>query len=348
MAQPVLSIDLDAIRANWRALAALSGSAEAGAVVKADSYGLGAARVAATLATAGARCFFVAEAQEGVALRQALGPAPEIHVFSGHMAGDAGALAGADLIPLLNSPEQAARHRAALPDHPFGVQLDTGMNRLGLEEADWLAFAPDLLARKPRLLMSHLACADEPGHGMNAAQLGAFRRMTDGTGAPLSFAATGGILLGPDYQFDITRPGIGLYGGAPFTDATPVVRLSLPVIQIRDVAAGETVGYGNAWTADRPARIATLGAGYADGLIRAMTGRARVWHGDTACPVVGRVSMDMMGVDVTDLDETPEALDILCPAQGVDALAAMAGTIGYEILTSLGARYRRTYTGGAA
>lgn len=348
MAQAILTIDLGAITRNWRALAGLSGSAEAGAVVKADCYGLGAARVAPALAAAGARRFFVAEASEGAAIRQALGIGPEIYVFAGHMAGDAGVIAGADLIPLLNSPDQFACHRAALPGHGFGLQFDTGMNRLGIEEADWRALSSDVLAASPRLLMSHLACADEPGHAMNAAQLAAFRRMTDGLGLPRSFAATGGILLGPDYHFDITRPGIGLYGGAPFEEAEAVVRLSLPVIQIRSIPAGETVGYGNSWTAPAPSRIATLGAGYADGLIRAMTGKVRVWHGSTSCPVVGRVSMDSMGVDVTHLPDAPEALDILCPAQGVDALATMAGTIGYEILTSLGNRYRRDYSGDAA
>lgn len=348
MAQAILTVDLDAIARNWRALARLSGSAEAGAVVKADCYGLGATRVAPALAAAGARRFFVAEASEGVAIRRAVGPGPDIYVFAGHMAGDAGVISDADLIPLLNSPEQIARHRAALPGHGFGIQFDTGMNRLGIEEADWRALSSDVLAAGPRLLMSHLACADEPGHAMNATQLAAFRRMTDGLGLPRSLAATGGILLGPDYHFDVTRPGIGLYGCDPFGRGEPAVRLSLQVIQTRDVPAGETVGYGNSWTASAPSRIATLGAGYADGLIRAMTGKARLWHDATPCPVVGRVSMDSMAADITHLHETPETLDILCPAQGVDALAAMAGTIGYEILTALGQRYRRDYTGGAA
>lgn len=348
MARATLTIDLDAITANWRALARASGAAEAGAVIKADAYGLGAETVGPALAKAGARRFFVALAEEGAALRRALGPAPDIFVFSGHMAGDSGPLSESALTPLLNSPEQVARHRAALPRHPFGIQLDTGMNRLGMEEVDWRAMSAEILAEKPRLIMSHFACADEADHPMNAAQLAAFRRMTDGTDVPRSLAATGGILLGPDYHFDVTRPGIGLYGGLPFADATPVVRLSLPVIQTRDVATGESVGYGNSWTAPAPARIATLAAGYADGLIRAMTGRARVFAGDTPCPLVGRVSMDMMGVDVTHLPEPPEALDILCPAQGVDALADAAGTIGYEILTALGHRYARDYRGGAA
>ncbi|MCB2105356.1 MAG: alanine racemase [Rhodobacteraceae bacterium] len=348
MTRASLTIDLDALAANWRALARLSGGAEAGAVVKADAYGLGAARVAARLAQEGAHSFFVAEAQEGAALRPAVGPLADIYVFSGHMAGDADAIAAAALIPLVNSAEQANRHLAALPGHPFGLQLDTGMNRLGMEADDWQALAPDLLARGPRLLMSHLACADEPAHPMNARQLAEFRRMTDGAGPRRSLAATGGILLGADYHFDLTRPGIGSYGGQPFGAARPVVRLALPVIQVRAVAAGETVGYGNSWTAARPSRIATIAAGYADGLLRAMTGRGQLFAGDRPCPLAGRVSMDLMGVDVTDLPEVPDTLDILCPAQGVDRLAEAAGTIGYEILTSLGARYVRHYSGDGA
>ncbi|MCB2115378.1 MAG: alanine racemase [Rhodobacteraceae bacterium] len=348
MTQAVLTIDLDAITANWRALAALSGTAEAGAVVKANAYGLGAEPVAVALRAAGARRFFVAETAEGVRLRAALGPKPEIFVFTGHMAGDAGAIAGAGLIPLLNSAEQARRHLAALPGAPFGVQLDSGMNRLGMEPGEWAGLAPGLLEKTPRLLMSHLACADEPDHPMNAAQLATFRAMTDGTGVPRSFSATGGILLGPEYHFDVTRPGIGLYGGAPFAAARPVATLSLPVVQVRSVGAGETVGYGNTWEAPRPSRIATVSSGYADGLHRALTGRARVFADGTPCPLVGRVSMDLMGIDVTHLDTSPDWLDILCPAQGVDALAEAAGTIGYEMLTALGARYARRYTGAAA
>lgn len=346
MAQADLYIDLSAIAENWRALARASGPAEAAAVVKADAYGLGADRVAPALAAAGARSFFVAIAEEGAALRVTLGEGPRIFVLSGHMDGDTQAIAQASLIPMLNSPEQLARHLQSLPGHPFGIQLDTGMNRLGFEEDEWRAAAADALRAGPALVMSHLACADEPDHAMNARQLAVFRRMTDGIGAPRSLAATGGILLGRDYLFDLTRPGIGLYGGMPFAKARPVVRLSLPVIQARWVDPGETVGYGNTWTAPARRRIATLGAGYADGLIRAMSGRARVYDGDTPCPLVGRVSMDMIAADVTDLPRLPDRMDILGPHQGVDDLAQAAGTIGYEILTSLGARYRRHHIGG--
>ena len=337
-----LSIDLSAIVANWQALSSLA-QAEPAAVVKADAYGLGLAPVARSLAEAGARRFFVAYAEEGHALRRALGPGPEIMVLSGHMAGDARALAECGLVPMLNSVDQLTRHLESLPDHPFGIQLDTGMNRLGMEWTEWAAVAEIALAQNPVLLMSHLACADEPDHPMNAYQLDLFRQMTDGMGVPRSLAATGGILLGPDYAFDLVRPGIGLYGGLPFDHARPVVALDLPVIQVRDLQEGEVAGYGNAWQAQRPSRLATVAAGYADGVFRALTDRLTLWHDDTPCPAVGRVSMDLVIADVTDLPEDPESLALLGPHQGIDQLAQAAGTIGYEILTALGPRYARTH-----
>jgi alanine racemase len=223
------------------------------------------------------------------------------------------------------------------------VQLDTGMNRLGVEMLEWEAVAPILIEAGPVMLMSHLACADDPEHPMNLAQLQAFHEMTDGTGLPRSLAATGGILLGPQYHFDLTRPGIGLYGGLPFDTATRVVTLSLPVIQTREVAAGEAVGYSCTWEADGPSVIATVAAGYADGLPRTLSNAAMLWDGDTPCPIVGRVSMDMITVDVTHLREVPKVLDILGPHQTVDDLADAAGTIGYEVLTGMGARLARRY-----
>lgn len=347
MASGTLTIDLDAIVANWRALDAASpATTETAAVVKADAYGLEAARVAKALAAAGVRRFFVALAEEGAALRRALGPGPEINVLSGHMAGDTWAIRDLALTPMLNSAEQVARHLEALPAAPFGIQLDTGMNRLGMEPAEWAEVAGIVLARGPTLLMSHLACADEPDHPMNALQLETFRALTEGMPVARSLAATGGILLGPAYHFDVTRPGIGLYGGAPFADAAPVLRLSLPVIQLRELEPGETVGYGCSWTAAGPARIATLAAGYADGILRSLSNRATLWAGDVPCPLVGRVSMDLVTVDVTHLSEVPDALDLIGPHQGLDALAAAAGTIGYEILTALGPRYARRHVGG--
>lgn len=344
MATANLTIDLDALCANWRALDQLSGpGVQTAAVVKADGYGLNAGRVARALAQAGARRFFVAAAEEGAAVRQALGQGPQINVLSGHMAGDSEIIRDLDLTPMLNSLDQITRHFETLPGHAFGVQLDTGMNRLGVETAEWEAVAPIVLEAGPAMLMSHLACSDEPEHPMNEQQLRAFHLMTDYTNVPRSFAATGGILLGQKYHFDLTRAGIGMYGGRPFEGARPVVTLSLPVIQTREVLAGETVGYSNTWTAEQPRLIATVAAGYADGLPRTLSGKAILWAGDVPCPLIGRVSMDLITVDVSHLAEVPESLDIIGPYQTVDQLADQAGTIGYELLTSLGKRYKRQY-----
>lgn len=347
MTVATLTIDLDALAANWRALDAKSASTvETTAVVKADGYGLGSGPVAVALAKAGARRFFVAAAEEAVAVRQALGTGPEICVFSGHGAGDTDLIHDLSLVPMINSADQLARHRAALPDAPYGVQLDSGMNRLGMEPAEWADQRGSAEAGDLRLVMSHLACADEPDHAMNAQQLACFTEMTAGVTAPRALSATGGILLGADYHFDLVRPGIGLYGGLPFAAAQPVATVALPVIQIRDVMAGESVGYGNAWVAPRDSRVATVAAGYADGLHRVMGPKTSVFAGGVDCPVIGRVSMDLITVDVTDLDHAPEALEILNAQQQVDDLADNAGTIGYEILTSLGRRYKRSYIGG--
>lgn len=346
MARATLTIDLDAIAANWRALDRMSGSAtQTAAVVKADAYGMGLGPVATALARAGARRFFVAIAEEGRALRDILGPGPQISVLAGHMAGDAPLIDAADLTPMLNSIDQVTRQFEALPGRPFGVQLDTGMNRLGMAAAEWEAVAAILLDAGPELIVSHLACADDPASPMNAAQLAEFLALTEGTGVPRSFAATGGILLGPEYHFDLTRPGIGLYGARPHDAGRPAVILSLPVIQVREIEAGTTVGYSRTWTADRPTRIATVSGGYADGLPRTLSNAATLYHGDVPCPLVGRVSMDLITVDIGHLDDTPDHLDILGPHQDIDDLADFAGTIGYELLTALSARYARRYVG---
>ena len=321
---------------------------ETAAVVKADAYGLGAGPVARALAAAGARSFFVALAEEGAALREALGPGPAIVVLDGLMAGDAALCAAHDLTPCLDSPGQAEAFLAACPGRPCALQIDTGMNRLGLEPAELAALADRLPRLAPGLVMSHLACADAPDHPANAAQRRAFEAMAARVpGARRSLAATGGALLGAAFHYDMIRPGIGLYGGLPFAQARPAVALSLPVIQVREVAAGESVGYGAAWTAARPSRIATVAAGYADGLPRALAGGAvALWAGDRRCPLVGRVSMDLITADVTELGAVPPTLEILNARQTIDDLARAAGTIGYEILANLGARFARVYTGG--
>ena len=347
MPHGTLHIDLEAVAANWTALDTMSEpSVETAAVVKADGYGLGAVPVVQRLVQAGARAFFVVSPEEGLVLRRALGPEPRIYLLYGHMPGDAALIRRADLVPMVTSVAQLTLHLESLPRHPFGIQLDTGMNRLGLKEAEWHAVADLALAAEPVLLMSHLACADEPDHPMNASQLATFRTMTDGMPVPRSLAATGGTLLGPDFHFDMTRPGIGLYGAAPYDRAQPTVALELPVVACFDVAAGESSGYGATWTAPAATRLATVAGGYADGLPRALAPGMDLMAGPVPCPVVGRISMDLMTVDIGHLDSDPDTLVAMDPHRGPDALATHAGTIGYEILTSLGRRYARRYRGG--
>ena len=342
MSTATLTIDLMSIRANWRALSALSAGVT-GAVVKANGYGLDAARVSRALAQEGARHFFVAVAEEGAVVRRALGPGPKIYVFSGHMENDTSLIREHQLTPMINSVDQLLRHVDAMPNVEFGVQLDSGMNRLGLEPAEWQAVRDLVLRLRPEILMSHLACADDPQHTMNAQQLREFRDITDGLNVPRSLAATGGILLGNSYHFELTRPGVGLYGGAPFETAQSVVSLDVPVIQVRDVDTGETVGYSNTWTAPTPRKIATVSAGYADGIMRNLGPNLSLYSDRVACPVVGRISMDLIGVDITLLADTPSSLQLLNSLQSIDDLATAADTIGYEVLTSLGSRYQRRY-----
>ena len=347
MSSPTLTIDLNALAANWRALdRATPSGVQTAAVVKADAYGLGVARVARALATAGARRFFVAYTEEGAALRQTLGPGPQICVLAGHMPGDTEMIGDLDLTPMLNSIDQVTRHLESLPGHAFGVQLDTGMKRLGMDEPEWEAIAPFVLEAGPEMLISHLACGDDPDHPMNDAQLQQFHAMTDGTGLPRSLAATAGILLGPRYHFDLTRPGIGLYGGFPYEAALPVVSLTLPVVQARAVLPGESVGYSATWGPEAPSMIATVLGGYADGILRTLSNKAVLWDGNTPCPVVGRVSMDAVTVDISHLKTVPRSLDLLGPHQRIDDLAQTAGTISYEILTRLSARLNRRYIEG--
>lgn len=342
----LLTIDLGAVARNWRALDGLSeAGVETAAVVKADAYGLGAERVAPVLAEAGARTFFAALVAEAVALRGILGPGPAIYVLSGYPVGEeARAFPAHDLRPVLNAPHEVAAWAAHHPERPAALQLDTGMNRLGLEPGELAEIEPP---PGIALVMSHLATADAPGDPMTTAQLGTFWQMTSGlpSGITRSLAATGGTCLGPAFHFGMTRPGVGLFGGHPFAAAAPVVSLSLPILQIRDVAAGEGVGYGGTWRAARPSRIATLSGGYADGLHRLLGNRATGYVAGEPCPFAGRVSMDLIGLDVTEAPnpQPGDQVEILGPNQGIDALAAAADTIGYEVLTALGPRYRRRY-----
>jgi alanine racemase len=356
-----LTIDLGAVVANWQALDALSApGCETAAVVKADAYGCGAGVVGPALAAAGCQTFFVAMPEEAFALRDALGPGPAIHVFAG-LGGDlaeAKAMAELDIRPVLNSVEQAsfaATSAAKFGGFSASLQVDTGMNRLGMEEDEvvfWLrdpqaALADGML--DVGMVISHMGCADDPDHPLNAEQRACFDRISAGTQAvqmKRSLSATAGLLLGNAYHYDMVRPGIGLFGGLPFDGGRPAVVLEAPILQIRDVRPGESIGYAASWTANRPSRIATVPVGYADGLIRALSAGAVGYVSGWAAPFAGRVSMDLITLDVTDCPCAPgDMVEILGRNQSIDDLAKSAGTIGHEILTSLGSRYERVYIG---
>ncbi len=358
----ILTIDLGAIIANWRLLAQRIAPAECGAVVKADAYGLGAAAVAPALAAAGVRTFFVAHLTEAIALR-ALLPDALIGVFHGLMSGCEADYLEHRLLPVLNHPGEidrwsalARRQAVALPAF---IHIDSGMNRLGLGRADVeaLAAAPHRLTGIAlSAFMSHLACADEQDHPMSATQLAAFRAaLARLPPAPASLCNSAGVFLGPEYRFDLARPGAALYGVNPTpwraNPMRPVVRLDGRVLQVRDVDSGMTVGYGATHKTGDPARIATISVGYADGYLRSLSGRGTVAVAGRLVPVIGRVSMDLITVEITSLPEglvQPGTLvELIGPHLDVDAVAGAAGTIGYEILTSLGRRHARRYVGGA-
>lgn len=344
MTRAVLSIDLGAVVRNWRRLGERHPGGAVAAVVKADAYGLGAAPVAGALRQAGCRHFFVAHPDEGETLRDRLGEGPMIAVLNGF-----GGRGHARLTPVLNGLADIAAHRG-----PALLQVDTGMSRLGLSPAEVAALAADpspLAGVEPLFVMTHLACADEPDHPLNALQATRFAEAC--TRLPRvrrSFANSSGIFLGPRFSSELARPGAALYGlnptpGAP-NPMEPVVRLRAPILQLREIAAGETVGYAAAWLAPRPCRIATVALGYADGFPRAVEGRTSGWLHGAEVPLVGRVSMDLATFDVTDapLAAPGDTIELLGPGQDADALAAQAGTIGYEILTRLGRRFAREYT----
>ncbi len=357
-----LEIDLDAVAHNWRLLAARARPAACAAVVKADAYGLGLAPVARTLRQAGCRTFFVARLEEGARLRAHL-PDAEILVLDGVGRGEEAELEAHRLVPVLNQPGELAlwrRYAAARGRRlPAALHLDTGMTRLGFTPAEFAAVEEeDLAGLEPVLVMSHLACADEPDHPLNAAQRARFAAASRRFAGRVrrSLAASSGIFLGPDYRFELVRPGVALYGVNPVpgrpNPVRPVVRLVAPVLRVFTLDAPATVGYGATFEALAGARIATVPVGYADGLPRAASGRGRARIAGIEVPFAGRVSMDLLGLDVSALPEGTVApgceVEIVYGPEGVDRLAAAAGTIGYEILTRLGRRFVRHYRGGAA
>ncbi|HUC60564.1 MAG TPA: alanine racemase [Alphaproteobacteria bacterium] len=359
LADAVLTIDLDAIMANWSMLRERARPAECAAVVKADAYGLGAERVAPTLAKAGCKSFYVAQLGEGIALRRAL-PEAAIYVTDGVLAGAEGELAAHRLVPVLNSLEQLERWSGFARGGKrleTALHIDTGMNRLGLSASDVerLAAEPGRLAGLALgLAITHLVSAEEQANPLNEEQLARFQLLR----AKLppcraGIAASSGIFLGPRFHLDQVRPGAALWGIAPQVSAPnpmrQVVELHGQIVQVRDVDRGGTVGYGATHRLRRPSRIATVGVGYADGYLRALANRGAGYLGDHAAPLVGRVSMDLVTLDATDVPAElvhPGArVELLGPHRTADQMAADAGTNGYEILTNFGRsrRFQRRY-----
>lgn len=356
-----LTIDVGALARNWQAANDASGAATASAVVKADGYGLGVVPVVKALHQAGCRTFFVALASEGLAVRKAL-PDVDIYILNGTMNGTCPLMVEADLIPVLNDLTQVAlwkeQGEASGRTLPAALMLDTGMSRLGLDHDQVIAAEsnPQVLANLDlKLVMSHLACADDASSQMNPRQRASFdtlrAKLPD---APASLANSAGIFLGSDYHYDLTRPGICLYGASPFVAAPapfdPVVRTVAEIIQVRDVKAGDTIGYGAAYKASRAMRTATIAAGYADGIFRTAGNSAMAAINGTLVPYVGRVSMDLIALDISALDSASvkagDVVELLGSTVSVDDLAQATGTIGYEVLTSLGSRYERRYITG--
>ncbi len=360
----VLTIDLNAIEANWKRLAGMTVPVECAAVVKGDGYGCGLEPVTIKLYKAGCRTFFVADIAEGRSVR-AIASDATVYVLDGVMPSTGPALADANLRPVINSPTELAEWDAFVSATGWqggaALHIDTGMNRLGLTVEEGVAIAARAKSETHgfTLLMSHFACADTPDHPLNDKQIRLFRELRIlYRGIPSSLANSSGIFLGGTVHCDLVRPGAALYGVNPtpgrVNPMRPVVELKGRIIQVRHVGKGESVGYGAAFTTARPSRLAIVAVGYADGYARA-AGATKGKPGAEAivagkrCPVIGRVSMDLLAIDVTDLPDgiarRGDFATLIGGGISVDELGAAAGTIGYEVLTSLGKRYHRVYKG---
>lgn len=357
-ADAVLRIDLNALKSNYRILQERAAPAECAACVKANAYGLGVERVVPALNQAGCSTFFVAHANEGVKVRHLLSDA-RIYVLHGVWPGTEELLRDHNLTPVLNSLEQLdswasyARTKNLVLD--AAVHLDTGMSRLGLDEFEIaeLAGEPERLSGvNVTLVMSHLCCGEETDNPINQGQLELFNEYRSKLApCPASLAASSGIFLGPEFNFDLVRAGIALYGGQPTSGgANPmqeVVRASARVLQVRDVDSPKTVGYGAAHKVTEPSRIATVSVGYADGYMRSLSGRGYACIDGKAAPLVGRISMDLITLDVSALprDQAIPGIyaDIIGGGAPLDDVAERAGTISYEVLARLGQRFHRLY-----
>lgn len=346
---PRATIHLDNIVHNWRTLHDITPSSETAAVVKADAYGLGAPAVSRVLLRAGCKTFFVAYLEEGITLRRAIGREAEIYVLNGPNIDEVETYLEEGLIPVLSSLEHVALWQAA-PAGTCALQFETGMHRLGIPtEAPGFDFAP-LKALAPKLVMSHLACADTPEHPLNGQQKRQFDeicRHFPGVSASLSNSA--GCLLGDGYAYDLRRPGISLYGGGASLTKLPIkhaVTLEASIVSIFQARAGSFVGYGATAELTQKSRLATVNLGYADGILRAGSNTVKAHYEGIECPVIGRISMDLITIDVSKAHSGIKAgdhVEFLGANAKLDAQAARAGTLGYELLTGLSNRVQRLY-----
>lgn len=355
-ARPRLTVDLDALATNYRRLGDEAPAADIAAVVKADGYGLGLAPVARTLFGAGARRFFVADVEEAGEL-EAILPEAVIYVLSGFAPGARAAFRAGRFRPVLNTPAQI-RAFAELDGRerpPAALQVDSGMTRLGVPVAALDELRRTLAGLQLDFLVSHLACADDPDPAFSRRQRARFeeaRRLLPHL--PASLANSAGIFLGPDFHYDLCRPGIAVYGGNPTPGRTnpmaPVVELDAELLQIYALEGEARVGYGATYRAPAGARIATAALGYADGVLRCVGNRATARLADVEVPVAGRVSMDLVGLDVTAVPTAAAVegarVQLIWGPDGVERMAAVAGTIAYEVLVRLGPRVERRYRGG--
>jgi alanine racemase len=361
LSSAIVTIDLHALQSNYRTLSKKASPAACGVAIKGEAYGLGMAEVAKALWAVGCQNYFVSRPSEGAELRAVLADAT-IYVLDGFYAGQAHFYLQHHLVPALASIGEAVEWAKVGGGAPCAIHVDTGINRLGFTSVEFAHLCADVELKKSihiNLLVSHLACSDQVEHALNLRQLKSFQEfrvlMPD---VPASFANSSGIYLGADYHFDLVRAGVALYGGNPLpgkpNPMKPVVTLQAKVMQTRLVPEGETIGYSATWTAPRDSRIAILGAGYRDGIPRKLSstqvdGPAQVYIAGRRVPIVGRVSMDMMACDVTDIPkdeiERGTLAEIFGPNISVDEAAGWAGTISYELLTHLGNRYHRRYIG---
>jgi len=351
----VLTIDLAALRHNYSAITRHIAPTRAAAVVKADAYGLGASRVAPAFYDAGCRDFFVAHLGEAIALKPFLQPDATLYVLNGLQPGTEAACAREGVLPVLNSLEQVENWAALAAEQarklPALLQLDTGMSRLGLSASEFerLTANPSVLdGIDVKFVISHLASGDEPENAANAHQLANMTALLARLPKlPVAFANSGGSFLDKTYHFDLARPGVALYGVGPKNEIVPVLTLSARVIQVRDIEKGAAVGYGGTYIAKGPMRVATIAVGYADGWFRSLSNKGSAFFGDTRLPIIGRVSMDSITLDVSALPEGTLKLgslvELIGPHQGLEDVARDCDTIPYEILTALGNRYARVY-----